>query len=98
MRVEYHNNGGVGGILRDHPQLSDQVMMILLMKQIMTPTLIGDLGSHYVCFVVNLKSQTFQFLNSLSGEKLHFKNEELIVYKKMFDVKAFVFESQCLPR
>ncbi|PNY13053.1 hypothetical protein L195_g009700, partial [Trifolium pratense] len=24
MRVEYHNSGGVGGILRNHPQLSDQ--------------------------------------------------------------------------
>ncbi|CAJ2668599.1 unnamed protein product [Trifolium pratense] len=63
----------------------------------MTPALIGDPGSHYVCFVVNLKSKTFQFLNNLAGEKLHFKNGEPTVYKKMFDVwlkevEAFVIE------
>jgi len=65
----------------------------------MTPTLIGDSGCHYVCFVVNLKSQKFEFLNSLrgEGETLHMKNGETTVYKKMFDVwmkevEAFVTE------
>jgi len=54
----------------------------------MTPALIGNPGCHYVCFVVNLKSQEFQFLNSLKGEgeTLHMKNGEATVYKKMFDV------------
>jgi Ulp1 family protease len=52
----------------------------------MTPALNGNPGFHYVCFVVNLKSQKFQFLNSLMGETLHMKNGEATVYKKMFDV------------
>ncbi|RHN78575.1 hypothetical protein MtrunA17_Chr1g0167431 [Medicago truncatula] len=58
------------------------------LEYIMTPALIGNPGSHYVCFVVNLKSQKLQFMNSLIGETLH---------KKMFDVwlkevEAFVTE------
>lgn len=56
------------------------------LEYIMTPTLIGDPGSHYVCFVVNLKSQKFEFLNSLTGDKLHTKNGAPTVYKDMFDV------------
>ncbi|RHN40777.1 putative Ulp1 protease family catalytic domain-containing protein [Medicago truncatula] len=67
------------------------------LEDIMTPALIGDPGFHYVCFVVNLKSQKFQFLNSLKGETLNMKNGEATVYKKMFDVwlkevEAFVTE------
>jgi len=63
----------------------------------MTPTLIGNPGSHYVCFVVNLKSQKFQFMNNLKGETLDMKNGEVTVYKKIFDVwlmevEAFVTE------
>ncbi len=63
----------------------------------MTPALIGDPGSHYVCFVVNLKTQKFEFLNSLTGDKLHTKNGAPTVYKDMFDVwlnevKVFVAE------
>jgi len=40
----------------------------------MAQALIGNPGSHYVCFVVNLKSQKFQFMNILIGERLHIKN------------------------
>ncbi|KEH41130.1 putative Ulp1 protease family catalytic domain-containing protein [Medicago truncatula] len=63
----------------------------------MTPALIGNPGSHYVCFVVNLKSQKLQFMNNLIGETLHMKNGEATMYKKMFDVwlkevEAFVTE------
>jgi len=63
----------------------------------MMPALIGNPGCHYVCFVVNLKSQKFQFMNSLIGETLHMKNGEATVYRKMFDVwlkevEAFVTE------
>ncbi|CAJ2644392.1 unnamed protein product [Trifolium pratense] len=39
------------------------------LEYIMTPVLIGNPGSHYVCFVVNLKSHKFQFLNSMYGDK-----------------------------
>ncbi|RHN51385.1 putative Ulp1 protease family catalytic domain-containing protein [Medicago truncatula] len=56
------------------------------LEYIMTPALIGDPGSHYVCFVVNLKSQKFEYLNSLTGDKLHTKNGAPTVYKDMFDV------------
>jgi hypothetical protein len=52
----------------------------------MTPALMGDPGSHYVCFVVNLKSQKFEFLNSLNGENLYTKNGAPTVYKDMFDI------------
>ncbi|CAJ2645744.1 unnamed protein product [Trifolium pratense] len=67
-------------------------------KQIMTPALIGNPGSHYVCFVVNFKSCTFQFLNSINGERFLVKSGEPTTYKKMFDVwfkevEAFVIES-----
>jgi hypothetical protein len=63
----------------------------------MTPALIGNPGSHYVCFVVNLKSRTFQFLNSINGERFLVKSGEPTTYKKMFDVwfrevKAFLIE------
>jgi hypothetical protein len=63
----------------------------------MTPAIIGNPGSHYVSFVVNLKSQKLQFLNSLAGDPLHMKNGDPTVYKRMFDVwlkevEAFVKE------
>jgi hypothetical protein len=60
-------------------------MMPLLMKQVMTPAIVGNPGSHYVCFVVNLKSKKFELLNSLMmapGEKLNHKNGEPTIYKK----------------
>jgi hypothetical protein len=66
--------------------LNYMVLIILLMKQVMTPALVGNPGYHYVCFVVDLKSQKFHFLNSLKGETLHMKNGEATAYKKMFDV------------
>ena len=58
------------------------------MEQIMTPAMVGNPGSHYVCFVVNLKHHKFQFLNSLSGvgEKLETKDGEATSYKLLFDV------------
>jgi Ulp1 family protease len=61
-------------------------MVFSLELQIMTPALIGDPGSHYVCFVVNLKSKKFEFLNSLNGENLYTKNGAPTVYKDMFDI------------
>ncbi|CAJ2672288.1 unnamed protein product [Trifolium pratense] len=54
------------------------------LEYIMTPVLIGNPGSHYVCFVVNLKSHRFQFLNSMYGDKLDLDPPN--IYKKMFDV------------
>jgi hypothetical protein len=65
------------------------------MKQVMTPAIIGNPGSHYVCFVVNLKSQRFELLNSLvgPGEKLHHKNGEPTIYKNMFDVWLYEVEA-----
>ncbi|XP_045809441.1 uncharacterized protein LOC123903832 [Trifolium pratense] len=80
------------------------IIIIIKMKrnQIMTPALIGNPGSHYVCFVVNFKSCTFQFLNSINGERFLVKSGEPTTYKKMFDVwfkevEAFVIElSLCL--
>jgi hypothetical protein len=70
-----------------------------MMEQIMTPAMVGNPGSHYVCFVVNLKHHKFQFLNSLTGvgEKLETKHGEATPYKKLFDVwvnevEAFVAE------
>ncbi|XP_045788494.1 uncharacterized protein LOC123883641 isoform X2 [Trifolium pratense] len=67
------------------------------LEYIMTPALIGNPGSHYVCFVVNFKSCTFQFLNSINGERFLVKSGEPTTYKKMFDVwfkevEAFVIE------
>lgn len=69
--------------------------MTLLMKQVMTPAIIGNPGSHYVCFVVNLKTQKFELLNSLTGpgEKLHHKNGEPTIYKNMFDVWLYEVEA-----
>jgi hypothetical protein len=52
----------------------------------MTPTIIGNPGSHYVCFVVNLKRRKYEFLNSLTGDTLYNKNGTATVYKDMFDV------------
>ncbi|CAJ2651784.1 unnamed protein product [Trifolium pratense] len=67
------------------------------LEYIMTPVLVGDPGYHYVCFVVNIKNQKFEFLNSLVGvgERLHTENQAPTVYKRMFDiwlneVRAFV--------
>ncbi|XP_045831926.1 uncharacterized protein LOC123923280 [Trifolium pratense] len=54
------------------------------LEYIMTPVLIGNPGSHYVCFVVNLKSHRFQFLNSMYGDRLNLDPPN--IYKKMFDV------------
>ncbi|WJX46952.1 1-aminocyclopropane-1-carboxylate synthase [Trifolium repens] len=69
------------------------------LEYIMTPAMVGNPGSHYVCFVVNLKHHKFQFLNSLSGvgEKLETKDGEATSYKKLFnvwvnEVEAFVAE------
>ncbi|XP_045810763.1 uncharacterized protein LOC123905174 [Trifolium pratense] len=67
------------------------------LEYIMTPALIGNPRSHYVCFVVNFKSCTFQFLNSINGERFLVKSGEPATYKKMFDVwfkevEAFVIE------
>ncbi|WJX89911.1 1-aminocyclopropane-1-carboxylate synthase [Trifolium repens] len=56
------------------------------LEYIMAPALMGDPGSHYVCFVVNLKDNKFEFLNSLNGENLYTKNGAPTVYKHMFDV------------
>ncbi|CAJ2651659.1 unnamed protein product [Trifolium pratense] len=42
------------------------------LEYIMTPALIGNPGSHYVCFVVNFKSCTFQFLNSVTPRFLEY--------------------------
>ncbi|KAK2376235.1 hypothetical protein QL285_077047 [Trifolium repens] len=59
------------------------------LEYVMTPAIVGNPGSHYVCFVVNLKSKKFELLNSLMmapGEKLNHKNGEPTIYKKMFDV------------
>ncbi|WJX50565.1 hypothetical protein P8452_36848 [Trifolium repens] len=44
------------------------------LELIMTPAIIGNPGSHYVCFVVNLKRQKYEFLNSLTGDTLYNKN------------------------
>jgi hypothetical protein len=73
--------------------------MFDMMEKIMTPAIVGNPGSHYVCFVVNLKHHKFQFLNSLNdvGEKLETKDGEATSYKKLFDVwvndvEAFVAE------
>ena len=52
----------------------------------MTPAIIGNPGNHYVCFVVNLKRQKYEFLNSLTGDTLYNKNGTATVYKDMFDV------------
>jgi hypothetical protein len=71
--------------------------MFYMMEQIMTPAIVGNPGCHYVCFVVNLKNQKFQFLNSLSGvgETLETKDGEATSYKRLFnvwlnEVEAFV--------
>jgi hypothetical protein len=52
----------------------------------MTPAIVGNPGSHYVCFVVNLKRQKYEFLNSLTGDTLYNKNGTATGYKDMFDV------------
>ncbi|KAK2413861.1 hypothetical protein QL285_036521 [Trifolium repens] len=56
------------------------------LEYIMAPALMGDPGSHYVGFVVNLKDNKFEFLNSLKGESLYTKNGAPTMYKHMFDV------------
>ncbi|KAK2423330.1 hypothetical protein QL285_033790 [Trifolium repens] len=56
------------------------------LELIMTPAIIGKPGNHYVCFVVNLKRQKYEFLNSLTGDTLYNKNGTATVYKDMFDV------------
>ncbi|KAK2371926.1 hypothetical protein QL285_073123 [Trifolium repens] len=56
------------------------------LELIMTPAIIGNPGSHYVCFVVNLKRQKYEFLNSLTGDTLYNKNGTATGYKDMFDV------------
>ncbi|WJX77947.1 1-aminocyclopropane-1-carboxylate synthase [Trifolium repens] len=56
------------------------------LELIMTPTIIGNPISHYVCFVVNLKRQKYEFLNSLTGDTLYNKNGTATGYKDMFDV------------
>jgi hypothetical protein len=61
-------------------------MLFPLELQIMAPALMGDPGSHYVGFVVNLKDNKFEFLNSLKGESLYTKNGAPTMYKHMFDV------------
>ncbi|WJX68252.1 1-aminocyclopropane-1-carboxylate synthase [Trifolium repens] len=56
------------------------------LELIMTPAIIGKPGNHYVCFVVNLKRQKYEFLNSLTGDTLYNKNGTATVYKDMLDV------------
>ncbi|KAK2394962.1 hypothetical protein QL285_056733 [Trifolium repens] len=56
------------------------------LELIMTPAIIGNPGSHYVCFVVNLKRRKYEFLNSLTGDTLYNKNGTATGYKDMFDV------------
>lgn len=52
----------------------------------MTPAMVGNPGSHYVTFIVNLKDQKFEFLNSLNEEGLFSKSGDPTAYKKMFDI------------
>ncbi|GAA0143558.1 hypothetical protein LIER_35763 [Lithospermum erythrorhizon] len=53
---------------------------------IMAPAIVGKPGAHYVCFVVNLKEQKYEFLNSLVGAKLYTKNRHPTLYKKLFEI------------
>ncbi|KAK2397369.1 hypothetical protein QL285_058948 [Trifolium repens] len=53
------------------------------LEYIMAPALMGDPGSHYVGFVVNLKDNKFEFLNSLKGESDNTQMDSFKGWKRM---------------